>query len=147
MTRALIGHTPLIVQFVAHLLDFPEDFGPCEGLGFLDRDGFLEAGIIYHNFQRKYGIIEITAAARGHKWGTRGRLKAIFAYPFDQLGCQMVVARTSERNPTPLRIWRALGADEYRIPRLRGRDEAEIVTTLTVEQWRKSYGRKLEART
>ena len=30
MTRALIGHTPLIVQFVAQLLDFPEDFGPSE---------------------------------------------------------------------------------------------------------------------
>jgi len=104
-------------------------------MGFLRADGVLEASIIFHNYSPERGVIEISAASISRHWGTRARLMAIFEYPFGQLGCQMVVARTSERNAGPLRIWRALGADAYRIPRLRGRDEAEIITTLTAEQW------------
>ena len=120
------------------MLDEPRGFGLCQAQGFVDADGLLEAGVVYHNYDPKARVIEVSAAARNHSWGSRSRLKAIFGYPFDQAGCQMVFARTSERNPTPLRIWRALGADEFRIPRFRGPDEAVIVTTLTVETWRAS---------
>lgn len=126
-----------MARFVAELLDERGWENPV-AIGFLSREGVLEAGVVYTNWQPENGVIEITAAAIGHKWGTRERLRVIFEYPFDHLGCQMVVARTSERNPVPLRIWRALGADEYRIPRLFGRDEAAIITTLTAEQWAES---------
>lgn len=120
------------------MLDEPRGFGLCQALGFLDAAGALEAGVVYHNYDPRAGVIEISAAARNHSWGTRSRLRAIYGYPFDTAGCQMVFARTSERNLIPLRIWRALGADEYRIPRFRGPDEAVIVSTLTIEQWRSS---------
>ncbi|MDX5370191.1 MAG: hypothetical protein LPL29_12535, partial [Alphaproteobacteria bacterium] len=33
------------------------------------------------------------------------------------------------------RMWKALGADEYVIPRLRGRDRDGYITTITKEQW------------
>lgn len=110
-------------------------FGECQALGFLDADGVLEAGIVYHNWRPSAGIIEISAASINRRWGTRGRLNLIFDYPFNRIGCQMVVARHSEHNPVR-RIWKALGASEIVIPRLRGRDEAECVATLTVEAWR-----------
>lgn len=127
-----------MARFVATIIEAERGFGPCEALGFLDRKGRLEAGVVYHNFSPENGIIELSAGSVRRNWGTRDALRLIFAYPFDQLGCQAVVARTGEHNQTPLRIWRALGAAEYRIPRLRGRDEAEIVTVLTVEQWKGS---------
>ena len=133
--RTLYGHDETVARFVAQLLG-ETGFGACKAIGFLDRDGLLEAGAVYHNWSPKAGVIEISAAALGHKWGTRERLRTIFAYPFGF--CRMVVARTSEHNPVPLRIWRALGASEYRIEALRGPDEAEIVTTLTREQWQES---------
>jgi RimJ/RimL family protein N-acetyltransferase len=126
-----------VAAFVAKLLD-EKSFANCTAVGFLDKDGKLEAGAVYNNWQPDQGIIEITAASIHRKWGTLGRLRVIYSYPFDFLGCQMVVARTSEHNAGPLRIWKALGADFYRIPRLRGRDEAGIITTLTVEQWQGS---------
>jgi RimJ/RimL family protein N-acetyltransferase len=138
-SRALIGHTERVHDFVAELLNQPRGYGPCEALGFLDADGKLVAGIVYHDYQPEYGRIEITAAALDHGLGTRGRLRLVFSYPFDQLGCQLVIARMNENNPIPLRIWRALGAEEYRIPRLRGRNVAEILATLTVENWRAKW--------
>jgi hypothetical protein len=133
-SRAVYG--PEVAEFVAGLLDVQRGFGACKAIGFLGKNGELEAGCIYHNWCPENGTIEITAAATSRKWGTKERLRIIFEYPFGF--CRMVVARTSENNPTPLRIWRALGANEYRIPDLRAAGEAEIVTTLTVEQWSKS---------
>ena len=134
-SRALYGHTADVVAFVCKLLDEP-GFGSCTAIGFLAEDGTLEAGAVYHNYNPDTQVIEITAASIHRRWGTLERLRVIFGYPFEQLGCQMVVARTSENNKGPLRIWKALGADFHRIPRLFGRYEAAIITTLTVEQWR-----------
>lgn len=142
-SRTLTGHDDAVVRFVCALIN-EDGFDKCTTIGFLAPDGTLEAGVIFHNWQPESAVIEITAASLHRRWGTKERLRAIFSYPFDQLGCQMVVARTSERNPGPLRIWRALGADEYRIPRLFGRDEAAIITTLTVEQWKGGrYGQEV----
>jgi hypothetical protein len=112
------------------------DWGNCQAIGFLDRDGTLEAGVVYNNWNTKAGVIEISMASSHRAWGTKSRLKIIFEYPFSF--ARMVVARTSANNPTPLRLWRAMGAKDYRIEGLRGPDEDEIVTTLTVEQWRSS---------
>jgi RimJ/RimL family protein N-acetyltransferase len=102
----------------------------------VNAEGFLVAGVVYHNYNPEAGIIEISAAALPHHRGTRAWLQTIFSYPFDRCGCQMVIARSSENNPGPAAILRRLGASEYRIPRLRGPDCAEIISTLTVEDWK-----------
>lgn len=128
-----------VSAFVAALLEMRTDFfGKCQALGFLDDAGDLRAGVVYHNWNPEAGVMEISAAALDRRWGGRDTLGVIFAYPFDVAGCQMVVGRTEDGNRAPLHIWRALGADQIRIPRLRGRDKAEILSTLTVEQWRAS---------
>jgi hypothetical protein len=137
--RVLYGRTPEVCDFVAALIDV-EDFGNCQAIGFLDRSGNLEAGAVYNNWNTKARVIEISMASAHRAWGTKTRLKLIFEYPFSF--ARMVVARTSANNPVPLRLWRALGANEYRIVGLRGPDEDEIVTTLTVDQWRGKYGRR-----
>ncbi|WP_420012243.1 hypothetical protein [Tateyamaria sp.] len=58
-------------------------------------------------------------------------MNVIFRYPFDQIGCRAVVARHSEQNTRVIRIWRALGATQTKIPELRGPNEAEVVAVLT----------------
>ena len=126
--------TPAVVRFVADQLGWDEvEFGHCVGLGFMGKDG-LEAGFVYHDWQPDFGTIEITGAADG--WtGTLGKLRAVFGYPFDQLGCQMCIAHTM--NPRVVRIWTRLGAEEYRIKRLFGRDRDGTMLTLTREAWEK----------
>lgn len=136
--RALLYEDAACCDFVGAMIGV-EDFGHCRTIGFLDADGLLEAAVVWNNWNPKTGVIEISAAARNRTWGTRTRLRIIFEYGF--AFARMIVARTSEHNPGPLRIWRALGASTYRIEGLRGPDEAEIVTTLSREQWRE-YGRR-----
>jgi hypothetical protein len=50
----------------------------------------------------------------------------------------MVLTRTGEHNSRVRRIWRSLGGNEYAIPALRSPTEAEIIMTLTAEEWQNS---------
>ena len=127
--------TPAVARFVSRgLWGDDRGVGPCQGIGFADADGRLVAGVLLHNYQPDCGVIEVTAYSETRRWLTRGALVDVFGYVFRH--CQMAVARISENNATARRFWRALGANEHRIPRLRGRDEAEIISTLTEEQRR-----------
>ncbi len=96
----------------------------------------LTAGVVFHNYAPEAGVIELSAASTSKRWLTRPVLKAMFGYPLDEIGCQMAVLRVSERNTGMIEIARRFGFDSYRIPRLRGRGEAEIIFTLTDNDWR-----------
>ena len=133
--RALFGHTAEVERFVGDLLGEPAGFGNCQAIGFLSPTGLLEAGVVYHNWNPATEVIEISAASLNRSWCTKARVRLIFGYPFEQIGCQLVIARISEKNDRALRIWRALGATEHRIPRLYGRDEAASIMTITSECW------------
>lgn len=105
--------------------------------------GRLIAGVLYHYFNPRDGVIEMSAGAIDKRWLTRPVLKAMFSVPFDLLKCQLAVLRVSENNKPMLRIAKAYGFNEYRIPRLRGRGEAEHVLTLTDDDWRVSRFHKV----
>lgn len=96
----------------------------------------LIAGVLFHNWHRDEAVMELSAASTSRRWLTRPVLKAMFAFPFEGCGCQMVVLRVSEQNAVMRRIARAYGFSEFTIPRLRGRDEAECILTLTDDGWR-----------
>lgn len=104
-------------------------------MGLVDGETVV-AGVVYHNYYPEGGVIELSSASDDKRWLARPVVKAMFGYPFDQLGCQMVILRVSERNTGMVRIAERFGFTAYRIPRLRGRDEAEIIFTLTEETWR-----------
>lgn len=145
MFDPVLGENARVGRFVAdHIPGCERGFDNFTAIGFGKP---LVAGIVYHNWNPEAGVIELSAAATRHDWLSRRNLGLIFGYPFDQLGCQMCVARISEHNARTRRIWRALGAVEHVIPRLRGRDEAEVLSTLTKEAWdgfwRKTNGKKL----
>lgn len=126
-----------IGEFVARMVPGCErGFGKFVAMGVI-RDGELIAGVIYHNWSPETGAIEISAAASDPRWLTKETLRALFSYPFDRAGCQIVVARIAESNGRARRIWRAVGSKEYLIPRLRGRSEAEAIMVLTDDAWRK----------
>lgn len=110
-------------------------FGPCVALGVF-RGAELVGGVVYHNWNPESGVMEMSAA--GNHWLNRAVLQHMHGYIFDQAGCQLAVLRVSENNTRMLRIAEAYGYRKHLIPRLRGRDEAEAILTLTVEDWRSS---------
>jgi RimJ/RimL family protein N-acetyltransferase len=125
-----------VADFVsAALFDAPGRIKDCSAIAVLDGERLI-AAVVYKNWDRESGVIEMMTAAVDRRWLTRPVLRALFAYPFDQLGCQMCVLRISECNAPMLRIAKAVGFKEFIIPRLRGRDEAEHILTLTDDDWR-----------
>lgn len=112
-------------------------FGPCQALGVAKGDELI-AVVVFHNWQPEAGVVEVSAAADTPRWYSRKLIKAALGYAFDELGCQTVIARQAPDNDRARGIWLALGGTEYVIPRLRGRDEAESIITLTDDAWRSS---------
>lgn len=123
-------------NFVSNIIyGEPKRFSQYCSLAVLD-EGVVIAGVLYHHFSPQDGVMEMSAGSLDKRWLTRRVLKAMFAVPFDLFGCQMAVLRVSEHNKPMLRIAKAYGFNEYIIPRLRGRDEAEHLLTLTDDGWR-----------
>ena len=97
--------------------------------------GELIAVIVWHEWNPSSGVMEFSGAAISKRWLTKPVLKAMFDYPFRDVGCQMVVARVSEHNEALLRQLQAYGFTATRIERLRGPDEDEMICTLSREAW------------
>ncbi len=98
--------------------------------------GRLIAVVVFHNWQPDSGAIEMSAASTSKRWLTRKVLHAMFAYCFEQIGAQIVVLRTAPGNTAMSRIMKSYGFKSYRIPRLRGRHEDELINTLTDDDWK-----------
>lgn len=101
-------------------------------------DGRMVAGTLYHNWQPDSGVIELTSASTDRRWLSRHVVKTMFQTAFDMIGAQLVALRVSERNAGMVEIAQRFGFQGVLIPRLRGRDEAEWLFTLTDDDWRAS---------
>ena len=107
------------------------------------KDGFILGATVLHNYYPETGVVEMTSASDSPRWMSRKMLNAVFEYAFTTLGCQLVVLRVSQINARMVNIAEGLGFSGYLIPRLRGRDEAEWIFTLTDDDWRSSKYRRL----
>lgn len=107
----------------------------------VNKRGILGA-TVFHNFYPETGVVELTSYSAHPMWMDRKMINAVFSYAFEGLACQMVVLRVSEINTRMVNIARGLGFQGYLIPRLRGKNEAEWIMTLTDDAWRTSRFRR-----
>lgn len=112
----------------------PDSFGPCTTMGVFD-DGKLIGVMVYHNYDRRRSVIEISGAAIDPRWLARHVLKEMFDYPFRQLKVQALVMRVAEEDKRLERILHAYGFKSYLIPRLRGWGKNEVLYLLTDDVW------------
>lgn len=125
-----------VAWFVANSIPGCErGFGPCVASG-VYRDGVLIGGTVYHNWNPEAGVMEMSGA--GKNWWNRAYLKAVHDYIFNDAKCQLAVMRVAETNTRMLRAAERFGYSKHMIPRLRGRNEAEAILTLTDDDWRQS---------
>lgn len=127
-----------------------DGFGPCTTMGVF-KGPKLQAVMVYHNWDEKTGVIEISGAAETSRWLTKPVLFEMHSYVFDQLGCQLIFQRNSERNVAAngrglQRMLKSYGYTQTRIPRLYGRKEDGIIHCLTDDAWRQNgyHGKPLK---
>src|SRR4029078_11362235 len=105
-------------------------------IGAIDAQGSLIAGLVYHGYQPEAGVIEISGAALPRKyWMTRETLRQMYAYPFLQLRCQMVVNRVPADDERQLYMMSRFGYSLIPVPRMLGRGRGGVVGTLTIDDW------------
>lgn len=123
-------------NWLADQLGFTRPFEPpYSTMGVFDGERLLSV-ILYNNFHPEAGVVEIHGAGLSPRWLTKPVLWSMFNFPFNDLGCQVVVMRVSERNTRLKRILTTYGFKHVTIPRLRGRDEGERVFWLTDDAWK-----------
>lgn len=132
----LYGHNEAVAAWVAaNIPGCERGFDRPVAIGVVENERLI-GGTCFHNYNPEAGVIEMSSAGTSPRWLSRKMIRAIFGYVFDQIGCQLAVMRVSERNSRMIEIAERFGFQGYLIPRLRGRDEAEWIYCLTVEQWR-----------
>lgn len=135
---AVWGSDMPVLDFVASVVwnDERRFDANSRALGVQDGEGNLVGGVVFHNWDPHCGTIEISAGAVTARWLTRSIAAQVFAYAFDTCGCQMIVARTSEKNTRTRKLLTGMGFNEQEIVRLYGRDENGILLTLTDADWK-----------
>jgi len=144
MLDYVYGYDDIVSQFVATLVPAWQGrkLPPMMAtIGIIARDdaqapGRLVAGILYNNYDKQAGVIEMSGAALpGAKWLTRQTMWRAYQYPFLQLECQMVVNRVPADDKSQLRQLIAFNYEPTLLPRMLGRDRDLVVCRLTREAW------------
>ena len=122
-------------DFVAAALDnLGWDPMKTAGLGNWSGDT-LTGAVVFHDWNPEAGVMCMSGAG-GKGWYSLGLIYKAHKYIFDDAGCQLAVMQVSEHNDLMRRTAEHFGYEGVRIPRLRGRNEDEIVYTLPEEVWR-----------
>ncbi|MCR4339344.1 MAG: GNAT family N-acetyltransferase [Gemmatimonadaceae bacterium] len=83
----------------------PEDFGPCETFGFADRK--LAAVAVFNNF-RAFDA-QLTFVSDDPRWATRGNIRAVFWYAFEQLKLRRLTCITAKGNKRARKLCEGMG--------------------------------------
>lgn len=138
MIDLVYGHSGVVSQWVAMAMKDPayeRGFGNCTAIGVAE-NGDLIGGTVFHQYSPEAGIIEMSSASVSPRWLAPKMIRAIFGYVFDQLGCQAVVMRVSEKNTRMVRIAEKFGFSGHFLPRLSDRNTGLWIFILTDDQWR-----------
>lgn len=88
---------PSVVLWVEERLNLR--FEKAAGIG-VALDGQLVAGVVYSEYRPNVPAIDASIVSTDPAWASRSVLRAIFAYPFNQLGVERLSATTAKRNKT-----------------------------------------------
>ena len=90
----LYGPKRVLLAWAREKLMVP-DFGPAAAIGIM-RKGEIAAVAVFNHYQ--HPNIEISFARSDQNWATRDAIRAVFRFPFVQLGCKRLTATTEAKN-------------------------------------------------
>lgn len=102
------------------------------------QDGTMIAGLVYYDYDRQAGVIQISGASDSARWLTKPVLWEMFSFPFNEIGCQAVVMRVDPDDKRLGRMLPAYGFEKHVLPRMRGRDKDDAIFILFDDVWREN---------
>lgn len=104
MITLVYGADALVADWAGQRLGM--EFKDFTAIGIAE-EGKLIAGVVYHGYRDEN--IEMNIVAETPRWISKGRLHALFFYPFGQLQCQRVTAITARKNKRTRKMLLGLG--------------------------------------
>lgn len=98
----------------------------------------LIGGVVFHDWQEKYGTVQISAAGMHGRWLTRPVINAVFHFVFDLLGAKVANANSPADNPPSVTMNRGIFANEAVVQHMFGPGVSGHVFTMTEIEWRNS---------
>lgn len=126
----IFGRDRELAQWAAPRLGYKE-FGPCVAIGVAHKNEIV-AVAIYNNY--RHPSIEITFVTSSPRWASAGAIRAIFKYPFYQIGCSRVTAITEDGNNSARKFLIRLGFKQEGILRCAFHDSDGIVYGILREE-------------
>lgn len=104
--------TPVIVRWACERLESPNLAGGVGAIGITNaEDTDLIGAVLYTGYQPVAGTVEVWGVGEGN-WLTPTKLKAMFSYPFEELGCNRITMRVDRINKHARDVVRRLGFKE-----------------------------------
>lgn len=111
MRKLLFGQDEVVSNWVKERLPIQPKcgtFGPHRAIGVL-YNGNLVAGVVYNGLDDDMRDCHMTIATTSPHWAGRLILRALFDYPFNQLGVARVTAITNQANKKSKNLLKRLG--------------------------------------
>lgn len=147
--RIICGEDMLMAQWAAEripAIDRVQQFGPLAALGVWDETREeIAAVIVYHDYQERFGTMQLSMAADTPRWAQKGIIRAALHYPFEQLGVQKLWTCTAASNQRALKFNRGVGFRQEAILARHYGDEHAVIMRMFDKDYRRRYAQAQEA--
>lgn len=137
----VLGHDAEVAAWVAARIPHMAGgaFGPCAAIGVVVGNEMV-AGVVFHEFQPAHGTMMLSMAATSPRWATRGHVRGLLAYPFQQIGVHKLWTLTEAQNQRALRFNKGVGFRQEAVLRDQfGPKRHAVVCSMLAREWRKRW--------
>lgn len=143
MSSLVFGHDAEIAGWVGSRIPHMHGggFGPCSTLGVASDLGRLMAGVVFHDYQKDLGTIQLSMAADNPMWARRDTIKQLLSYPFRQLGVYKVWTASPHDNIKALCVNKKIGFKaEATLGHHFGKNRHCVINRMLLPDYNRIYG-------
>lgn len=108
MTWFLYGEDEAVKNWIIDKIDYVHKIDSCVTIGVISGDRLI-AGVAYHDYQKRYGVIQMSMAAISPMWAKAVTIHRLLRYPFEQLNCYKIMISIRLDNLKALKTFKNIG--------------------------------------
>lgn len=108
MSHLLLGEDEMVKKWIIDKIDYVHQLDPCVTIGVISNHRLI-AGVAYHDYQKRYGVIQMSMAAISPMWARKIIIHGLLRYPFEQLNCHKVMISIRMDNVKALKTFKNVG--------------------------------------
>lgn len=140
MSHLVIGDDINVRNWIIDKIDYVDELDPCVAIGVASHDRLI-AGIAYHDYDKRHGVIMISMAAINPMWARKNILYGLLRYPFEQLDCYKVIISVRLNNVKALKTFNSIGfRQEAILEHTYGKDNHAVIMKMLRPDYNRIFG-------